>query len=194
MNLFDDSVRIIMEAEEDPPGVDPPEANMDTASDSADSGDVSTDTSPPDIGDLSSPSMDGGDDTFQDDDGMDDSTGNGSGEENPDDLPLDEKGEIFAKVNILSSFRYLYKKVDDTLETIDKIDIVQIGNSVKMEDITEIKQKFSLLMDDIYTTIVYEFQQQYSNLKIKMVEYSSRYVLLTRQLVALIKRDQKLTS
>lgn len=125
------------------------------------------------------------------DDGSGDDAGGGDGEEDPNDLPLDEKAEIFAKVKILSSYRYLYKRIDDTLATIDKIDLVQVGTGIRSEDISELKAKFSSLMEDVYTTIVYEFQQQYSNLKVKLVEYSSRYVLLVKTFVSMIKKDQK---
>lgn len=147
---------------------------------------------PPDIGDLSAPDMGGGDAGGMDDGmGGDDQGAAGQGnEEDPNDMPLDEKGEIFAKIDLLKSFRQLHQKVADTIDTIDQIDLVQIGNNIKNDDINDIKGKVADLLEDIYVTIVYEFQLAYGNLKVKLVEYSSRYVILMKELVKLIKKDQ----
>ena len=183
------------EADDDPPEVDPPTADETTPTDDG-GADTSTDngSTPPDIGDLSSPDMgadDGGTGEYQDD-GTGEG-GEGSAEEtDPNDLPLDEKGEIFAKVEILKSYRYLYKRISDTISTIDKIDIVQIGNSISSEEVSELKRDFSVLQEDVYATIVFEFSQQYSNLKVKLIAYSAKYVHLVKQLVAMIKKDQRL--
>lgn len=178
-NLF----RSMFEAEGDAPEIEEPapapeveESPMDNTPDAGE---------PPTIDDASSYADDGG--------GMDsneyaDGNQQSSGE---DDTTLDEKGEIFAKVKILKEYRSLYTKIDDTLSMIDKIDLVQIGNNIKSKDIGDIKDKLSELMNDVYTTIVYEFQLQYKNLKVKMVGYSSRYIILVKSLVSLIKKDQK---
>lgn len=143
---------------------------------------------PPTIDDTSPSSDIAQDNSGYSDDGYSDNTQQSTEE---DSTTLDEKGEIFAKVKILKEYRALYSKIDDTLSMIDKIDLVQIGNNIKSKDISDIKDRLSDLMSDIYTTIVYEFQLQYKNLKVKMVEYSSRYVILVKSLVTIIKNDQK---
>lgn len=189
MNLFQ------MMFEDDPPAVDT----------EADNPPPAEDNTPPPVEDTAEPppSLDdtGGDtagpppiDDTADDGGYDDTESGEQPEQRDDDLALDEKGEIFAKLNIIKEFRHLYDKINDTISTIDKIDFVQIGNNISSSSIGDIKDDLGQLMSDVYTTIVYEFQQQYANLKVKMVEYSSRYVLIVRKLTVLIKKDQKTPS
>lgn len=191
MNLFQ------MMFEDDPPAVDT----------EADSPPPAEDNTPPPVDDppepADSPPADdtGGDaggpppiDDTTDDGGYDDTGEGEQPEQQDDDLALDEKGEIFAKLKIIKEFRHLYDKINDTIETIDKIDFVQIGNNISSTSIGDVKDELSQLMNDVYTTIVYEFQQQYANLKVKMVEYSSRYVLIVKKLTTLIKKDQKTPS
>lgn len=183
--------------EDDPPTVDTPEVAPPTEEPVADApmddggGDMNA---PPDMGDMAEPSM-GDDGGFGADGGGEEGADGegGEGQEAEDDTTLDEKGEIFAKVKILKEFKALYSKIDDTIGLFDKIDIVQIGNNIKSGDISDIKDGFSELMMQVYSTIVYDFQQQYKTLKVKLVEYSSQYILLTKKLVTLIKKDQKTT-
>lgn len=190
MNMIEDSSEPLFEAPGDenstentdtgpPPSQDMPDPQMDTGSDPS---------APPDMGDMTDPSM-SGEDGFNDAEGdMGDGTGqNGQQQE---EVPLDEKGEIFAKIDILKNYNHLYRKIQDTIDTIDKVDLVQIGNKINTNDVTEIKERLSSLMEDVYVTIVYEFQMSYSNLKVKLVEYSSRFILMVNQLTRLIKKDQ----
>ena len=182
--------------EGDPPAVDTPEVAPPAEEPVADAqmddgGDMNA---PPDMGDMAEPSM--GDDGGFGPEGGEESGAEGEGgegQEQEDDTTLDEKGEIFAKVKILKEFKALYNKIDDTISLFDKIDIVQIGNNIRSGDVSEIKDGFSDLMMQVYSTIVYDFQQQYKTLKVKLVEYSSQYILLTKKLVTLIKKDQKTT-
>lgn len=183
--------------EDDPPTVDTPEVAPPAEEPVADApmddggGDMNA---PPDMGDMAEPSM-GDDGGFGADGGGEEGADGegGEGQEAEDDTTLDEKGEIFAKVKILKEFKALYSKIDDTIGLFDKIDIVQIGNNIRSGDVSEIKDGFSELMMQVYSTIVYDFQQQYKTLKVKLVEYSSQYILLTKKLVTLIKKDQKTT-
>ena len=167
---------------------DPPEVSQVDETPAVEETPSSQDDTPPTVDST----MDDTPDMMSDqqyDTGMDQSTQ----QPEEDNTTLDEKGEIFAKVSILKEYRSLYSKIEDTLTMIDKIDLVQTGNNIKTSDISEIKDGLSELMTDVYTTIVYEFQLQYKNLKVKMVEYSSRYVILVKTLVTLIKNDQKST-
>ena len=192
--------------EGDPPAVDTPEVAPPAEEPVADAqmddgGDMNA---PPDMGDMAEPSMgddggfgpEGGEESGAEGEGGEESGAEGEGgegQEQEDDTTLDEKGEIFAKVKILKEFKALYNKIDDTISLFDKIDIVQIGNNIRSGDVSEIKDGFSDLMMQVYSTIVYDFQQQYKTLKVKLVEYSSQYILLTKKLVTLIKKDQKTT-
>ena len=179
-NLF----RSMFEAPDDPPEVtptDPPAVDDGPPTIDPSSTDTPFDDSPPQIDD---PQFDDQSDGYQDD-------GTVQQQEEEDTTTLDEKGEIFAKVKTLKEYRALYSKIEDTIAMIDKIDLVQIGNNIRSQDITEIKDGLADLMQNVYTTIVYEFQMQYKNLKVKLVEYSSRYVILVKNLVTIIKKDQK---
>ena len=173
--------------EEDPPQVDDlsdqpmsDQSSAENPSNEVPTSDMPMDSSPPPVDDYPD---DQPNDGYQDD----------NSQQNPpeqDDTSLDEKGEIFAKVKALKQFRSIYSKIEDTLSLIDKIDLVQVGNHISSDDISEIKSEFSDLMNDVYTTIVYEFQLQYKILKTKLIKYSAQYVLLSKKLVNLIKKDQ----
>jgi hypothetical protein len=193
LNLDGDNLFAAMFEADDPPEADiaaPPEAPPEPATDSPPAADASGDGGDPpeaEMTDMGSADM-GGSDGFQDEGGGDDGQGGGQPEE--DNTTLDEKSEIFAKIKIYKSYRQLHQKIEDTIGTIDKIDLVQTGNNINQNDVLDVKDSMSELMDDVFTTIVYEFQQSYANLKVKLVQYSAKYVLYMKDLVKLIKKDQ----
>ena len=108
--------------EESPPPAEEP-APMETDSSGDNTG------APPDMGDMSDPSMsdDGEDGAFD--------SGDQNGQQEEDTTPLDEKAEIFAKLKMYKSFRHLYTTIEDTISTIDNIDLVQIGNNINTKQL-----------------------------------------------------------
>lgn len=180
-NLFD----AMFEAEGDPPSAEPSDTVEPAAEPPVDTGGDMMGSDPPDIGSDDPPEMD-----YQDDGGMGEEGGVQEGGQEEDNTTLDEKGEIFAKLDILKSYNSLYQKLEDTIDTIDKIDLVQTGNNINPNDVADVKDQIAELMEDVSSTIIYEFQQSYANLKIKLVAYSAKYVTYMKQLVKLIKKDQ----